>query len=44
MRERSEVAQRIVAECEAAGIPVADEYRYPQAVAPVMDGVGVAGA
>jgi len=44
VRERSDVAQRIVAECEAAGIPVADEYRYPQAVAPVMDGVGVAGA
>jgi GT2 family glycosyltransferase len=35
LRERGPVAERLAEQCAAAGIPVADEYRYPQAIAPV---------
>jgi len=40
VRERGVAADRLVAECAALGVPVVDEYRYPQAVAPVPESIG----
>ena len=40
VRERGVVADRLVAECAALGVPVVDEYRYPQTVAPAPESIG----
>jgi GT2 family glycosyltransferase len=40
VRERGAAAERLVAECAALGVPVVDEYRYPQAIAPVPESIG----